>query len=678
MDRNSISYNRLEEEEDDDDEISSIDSNPRLMESPKLYSDSTKRVDLAKEANVKEMNKPPDLKFLASANFSSDSLPDSNNSVLNPFGPSGGPSTCLSPTTNGPNVNERRYSNSSLTNSPILQASASSHIRSNSNSGRARPKSAIFMMDSNHYPISEDGSPVQSASNTPRARNSIHLATTKNNYLPPPTIVPPVVPLSSSRSSSPTRSMSPTRSTRSYRSKSPVRRSSSPTKSYQPFNFQPQELMNNGPQTLQVKPAHRKGHKYKHSSVSMNLFQEPPPAVNTNNELLTIADLYPIPTFKESLASINSSQKSKLLWSFCHLALSLVVFLVGFKFKLPSLSTLAHLIFYDSLGTLVIVFVDIMSNFEVWNNSSIAYPFGLGRLEVLVGFALSASLIMVGCDLISHSLEEFVISMVVKDTSVEHDGEQHLSHHIHGEHGHLANWFVYELVLVITVIVTLITSRYILAYDRISEMISSSDEKATLVASNRKLKGGLLDREMKKIESEARPLSLENLQKFANIMAKNPTHFLTLTYSICLMTVPLLPSNITSQINIDIDEATTLVIALLLCYGGWRLVKILGGVLLLSYPYSDYDYHVLKASIIDKILSLDCYKNSYNIEKLFISKFNYELYVVGLKITMKGGNPDEESKLRFEINRIIQNSVEREDHSVRTNKIEVTIDINRY
>lgn len=672
MDRNNHSYNQMNE---DDDEISSIDSNPRLLESPTLKDNNTNTTDTANNTYTRDNNKPPDLKFLASANFSSDSLPDT--SVFNPFSPGSAPTTCLSPTTNS---NERRYSNSSLTNSPILQPSASSHIRSNSNSVRARPKSAIFMMDSMHYPISEDGSPVHpSFNNAPRARNSIHLATSKNNFLPPPTIIPPMAPLASSRSSSPTRLSSPTRQTRSYRSKSPVRRSSSPSKSYQPFNFQPQELLNNGsPQTLHVKPAHRKGHKYKHSSVSMNLFQEPPSAVNSNNELLSIADLYPIPTFKESIASIKPNQKSRLLWAFCHFALSLVVFLIGFKFKLPSLSTLAHLIFYDSLGTLVIVFVDIMSNFEVWNNSSIAYPFGLGRLEVLVGFALSASLIMVGCDLISHSLEEFVISVVVEDTSMQHDGEQHLSHHIHGEHGQLVNWFIYELILAITILVTLITSKYILAYEKISEMISSSDENVTSLKSKRKGRGGLLDVDLKNVDSSDKLLSLQNLQKFAHVMSNNPTHLLTLTYSICLMAVPLLPSSLISQISIDIDETTTLIIALLLCYSGWKLVKVLGGVLLLSYPYSDYDYHVLKSSIADKIISLDCYKSSYNIEKLFISKFNYELYVVGLKIAMNGGNSDDESRLRFEINRIIQSSLERVDDSIRTNKIEVTIDINRY
>lgn len=682
MDRNIQSYNVSHY---DDDDISSIESSPNLMESPKLKQ-STLNKDQTEERNsINDFNKPPDLKFLASANFSSDSLPDTSNTIQNPLTPTINTSFagCLSPITNGnPGNYDRRYSTTSVSNSPILQPSASSHIRSNSNSTRARPKSAVFMMDSNNYAISEDGSPVQLANNTPRARNSIHLATTKNNYLPPPS-APPLAPSSrpssrpASRSSSPTRSASPNRSARSHRSKSPVRRSSSPSKSYQPFNFQPQELMNNGiPQNLQVKPAYRKGHKYKHSSVSMNLFQEPPPALNSKNELLTIADLYPIPNFQESLASIKPNQKSKLLWSFCHLSLSLIVFLIGFKFKLPSLSTLAHLIFYDSLGSLVIVFVDIMSNFEVWNNSSIAYPFGLGRLEVLVGFALSASLIMVGCDLISHFLEEFVISLVATDDSVHNDSDQHLSHHIHGDHGHSANWVAYEFVLLVTIVVTLITSNYILAYDRINEMISSTDDGTNLIRF--KGKGGILDKEIEKLDNNDKILTLESLKRFARVMAKNPTHLLTLTYSACLMTVPLLPSSFTSQIGIDIDEATSLIIALLLCYGGWKLVKALGGVLLLSYPYSDYDYHVLKSSIIDQILSLDCYKSTYNIEKLFISKFNYELYVVGLKIQMKGGNSDDESRLRFEINRVIQNSIDKAEQNIRINKIEATIDINRY
>ena len=68
---------------------------------------------------------------------------------------------------------------------------------------------------------------------------------------------------------------------------------------------------------------------------------------------------------------------------------------------------------------------------------------------------------------------------------------------------------------------------------------------------------------------------------------------------------PLIPQSLTSDLAIDINEAATITVALLLCYNGWKLVKTLGGILLCSFPYSDYDYHMLKSRIIDQILSKD-------------------------------------------------------------------------
>lgn len=611
-----------------------------LLDSPTLARKTIQIPKIIKTTNTilyPEMTKPSDLQMLASANFSTESLTDPSQGV--PDTPSPGP----------------KY-----TKSPVFQPSVPTHHRANSNT-RARPKSAIFMMDSSNA-ISEDGSPIQSPiNNTPRSRNSIQFGQ-KMSYVPVD-LPPSGPPVSTNPSHTPT---SPSR-----RSTSPIRRSNSPVK-YLPFNFQPQEVQNG--QNLQVKPAHRKGHKYKHSSVSMNLFQETPIAVI---QPLSIPNLYPIPNFKESLLSITSKQKLKLTWSIFHLSLSLVVFVVGFKFKLSAMSTLAHLIFYDSLGSIVIVFVDIMSNFEVWNNSSIAYPFGLGRLEVLAGFALSSSLIMVSFDLISHFLEEFIILIVV-DTNEEHDGENHSSHHIHGEHGSNANWFVYEFMILLTVAVTFISSNLILKDDRITEMISEEKVLKALPEGgilgqprqNQLQPSASLGSSSKDFKSLTQPAIVA---KFIRMCSRNPTHLLTLMYSIYLIVVPILPTP--ASFLIDVNEFTNLVIALLLCFLGCKLTKSLGGILLCSYPYSNYDYHVLKAVITDKILSLDFYKNSNKIEKFFITKFNYQLYVIGLKISIKGISSDDESRLKFEINRILKKEIDLIDTD---SKLEVTIDISRY
>lgn len=611
---------------------------------------------------------PPDLKFLASTNFSSDSINDNTAD----YSPS------MSYSTIGVPIHNRRYSNSSLSNSPILKPSASSQVRNGGS--RPRPKSAIFLMESSRYGLSEDAnSPIHSPiQNTPGNRNSVHLPgkssySTLGNF--PPTS-------STVRTASPSRSSSPTRVGRAYRAKSPVRRTSSPTR-YQPFNFKPQEMMlhgNGSNSSLTVKPAHRKGHKYKHSSVSMNLFQEPSPSeISLNKQQNAIPDLYPIPNLNESINSIKPEQKVKLAWSIGHFFLSILVFGVGYHFKLPAFSTLSHLVFYDSLGSLIIVFVDIMSNFEVWNKLSIAYPFGLGRLEVLAGFALSASLVMVGCDLVSHFVEELVLVLVVSDSDIDHESELHLSHHIHAEEGAETNWVVYGIMLLLVISMTLITSRFVLAHDRINQMISSGEEVNNKVSSkiNSLKKGGLLDKSKSSFQSESESATVK-LQRLSNLLSKNPTRLLTLLYTTYLVVLPLIPASFKAELGVDIDKATTSVVASLLCYNGWKLIKSLGGILLLSYPHSDYDYNVLKSSIIDQILSLDSYKNSYNIDNIFITKFNYELYIVGLKMNMGNASVDEESRLRFEVNRLIKSSIEAtESFSARPSHIETTIDITR-
>ncbi|KAJ9090986.1 hypothetical protein QFC19_009332 [Naganishia cerealis] len=575
------------------------------------------------------LSNPPNLLFLQSANFSTDSLGDSD--VYDAHAAESVPGTPTIGLQQSPIP--RRYSNSSL----------ASPQRTTFSNRTPRPKS-VFDMDTSQLIILEDGSPAHRINNTPRARNSAYFASTRS-YIPSAPIAPP----SGSRSSSPIRATSPSRNGRNYRAKSPVRRSSSPSKSPQPFNFQPQELMihgNGSGPTLQVKTAHRKGHKYKHSSVSMNLFQEPPPAAVSANQAM-IPDLHPIPTFKESVSSLTSHQKIKLAWSVCHLLLAVALFIVGFHFKLASLSTLAHLVVYDSLGSLVIVLVDVMSNFEVWSCSSIAYPFGLGRLEVLAGFALSTSLIMVGCDLISHFCEEFVIEWIVKDPQVDQEAHQHLSHHIHGG-GTIENMFAYEVSLCITIIFTLLTSRYIVASDRINEMISSTGKE----------KGG---------EGRIRPV--------LSVILKHPTHFLTLLFAIGLALLPVIPEAFTSKIDLEISDASTLTIACLLCFTGWRLVSKLGSILLLSYPYSSYDYYNLKNEIIDGIYTIEGFKKSFTVDKLFITKFNHRLFVVGLKILMIGASIDDESRFRFEINRLISRKIATLEYA--SPQLELTIDITR-
>lgn len=600
-----------------------------------------------------------DLSFL-SANFSSESLDATGDSPSKPARKG-------SFTHSYPQVpfQNRRYSNNgtpALANSPVGQQSFSQHQRANSNSGGSRPRPRSMLgAEALNYAIWESGPPkVDSVSNK---RNSAYLSSKLT-----PLAAPMETSKRSLRSGSPVRPVSPVRNGNTSpmrRGSISPRRSRSPSK--EPFDFKLQDVLmahaNSPSQSLVVKPAHRKGHRYKHSSVSMNLFQEPLPIANANLQQDLIPDLCPIPNFNESLTSATSSQRFKLFLSSVHFVVSVLVFLVGVKCHQPTFSTLAHLVFYDSLGSLVVACVDIASNFEVWSKSSIVYPFGLGRLEVLLGFALSASLVMVGCDLVSHFVEELVVSFV--DSS--EDSIDHGAHHIHGSTTESVNWVLYEICLVAVIAITWITSKYIFDGGSLSKMLTKTDVMLVKTTIPKEKKGGLLSETG---QNEASFVVL--IKAVLHVLIKNPIRLLTLTYSVFLMFLPLISSS--ESVGFDVVELSTLVVAATLCFAGWNLVKTLGGILLISFPYSDYDYNVLRASITENILGLPHFKNSYLIDNIFVTKVNYQLYIACLAVTMKGGSADDESRLLFEISRIFDKMIAEFDAD---SKVETTISINR-
>lgn len=401
-----------------------------------------------------------------------------------------------------------------------------------------------------------------------------------------------------------------------------------------PFNFTSQNLSNSN---LLVKPAHRRGHKYKHSSVLMNLFQEPPPATISVTDPLP--ETMPLPLKSEVLSSINTSQKLKLFWLGVHFSLALAVFVVGFRWKILVFLTLAHLIFYDALGLLLVVTVDIMLNFDMWNKLLLTYPFGLGRLEVLVAFALSALLLMVAFDLVSHFVEGVMIEMLGLD---EH--HEHLGHHIHDE-GTITNWFGYELVLLVTVAVTLFTT-FTVRTNRINQMVSDDDD----------------------VLNPERDTLSKLLSQYLRLWTRNPTHILTLGYTAYLMVQPLVP------LLADVHELVSLCVALMLLTIGWRLVKQLGLILLCAYPANDYDYDTLKSTITNEITALDFFRHEWRIDQMFITKFNYDRVVVGMKIEMRGATADDDLRVRFEVNRIVRRHLALRDDP---KTVEITLDIHR-
>ncbi|CAK9441221.1 uncharacterized protein LODBEIA_P50900 [Lodderomyces beijingensis] len=646
----------------DYDDMSSVSSEssetPYLEKKPPIAEPSELLTPPTFQLQNKSNGNGKDLRFLASSNFSSDSVTEQT----------------LTPASfNQIKTTPRRYSNGSPNGVNTTITSATYQPSSTTRTGRSRPVST-FLMDSNNS-IMEDHSELDFASE--RSNSGASMKHQSADLTKSPMFFSDLPMFENQNQNqyqfrgaaprSPTTSPSPVRNGRkTYRPKSPVR-SSSPTKRISPFNFQPQEMMmmmhsNGSGSSLQVKPAHRKGHKYKHSSVSMNMFQEPPPVTLADSPLKAIPDSYPIPNSKEAFDSITKNQKLRLLWAASHFAASVVVFVTGFRLHISSLSTLAHLIFYDALGSLFVVLVDVMANFEVWNNSSIAYPFGLERLEVLVGFALSASLVMLSFDLFSHFVEEFVLSWVSHD---DHAGHEHMSHHVHDESGKIGNIYAYESVLVLALVISLVSSNVILTYDRLNEMMTSTEQV--------RHSNGLI------VNSEQNKSNKSRLMKLIYAWKNYPTHLITITYALFLIGIPMVPETWAKNLTYDINKCATFLVGALICYNGWSLVKKLGGILLCAFPYSDYQYSFIKSKITDQILALECFRQEFEIQRLFITKFSYNLYVAGVSIKMKGADSDEEVRMRFEVARILNREIkELERGGFRDASIEITIDIDRF
>lgn len=162
------------------------------------------------------------------------------------------------------------------------------------------------------------------------------------------------------------------------------------------------------------RPSRRRGHHYQHSSVSMNMFKKP-----EKDQTVCELPVYPIPDLHEVLQSISKSQKKGLFWCSMQFLLALLCSLVGLHGAVHCLQTLSHIEFFDAFGNLLSVSVCMMSNFDVWRHPSLRFPFGLGRIEVLLAFSLSVSLAFVGVDLLSHVVEHLITILVIG--SVHHE-----------------------------------------------------------------------------------------------------------------------------------------------------------------------------------------------------------------------------------------------------------------
>ncbi|KAI4206113.1 MAG: hypothetical protein LQ346_001296 [Caloplaca aetnensis] len=330
------------------------------------------------------------------------------------------------------------------------------------------------------------------------------------------------------------------------------------------FNFQSTTLAKSPVTKSSV--GQRRGHKYKHSSVSHQIFLEPAPRAP-----LALPNSLPVPTLKECRKSMSREQNTRFWWSICHMMVA--AYTLWSAEGSLALTALSHLILFDSLGAMLCVVVDVLGNFEVWKRSSIRHPFGLERAEVLAGFAMSVLLLFMGMDLISHNLEHVLESM------------GHESHYSH-DHERISPGEI-DTASLLTIISTLISAFALKNHARIGKA-----------------------------------MRFAYIESLPSILA-NPSHFLTISCSMMLLLLPLL----SIQVYLWLDRALSCTIAVSMCFLGFRLVKTLGFMLLMSYSGN---------GVQDVMRDLEIDPSVSGIEEAKFWQVHYGLCMANLKLRVRG------------------------------------------
>ncbi|KAG7123867.1 zinc transporter zrg17 like protein [Verticillium longisporum] len=356
-----------------------------------------------------------------------------------------------------------------------------------------------------------------------------------------------------------------------------------------PFNFQTQTIS-----TSPVKSniGQRRGHRYKHSSISTQhqIFKEPP-----QRPPPVLPASLPIPTLKDARERMTTEQWHSLYWSLCHHAVASFLFFQS-KGSL-GIMALSHLVFFDAGSALICVAVDVLGNFEVWRRSSIRHPFGLERAEVIAGFAMSIFLLFGGFDLVSHGLKHWLESK-----------GGHEPHHDHS-HDYVPTGEV-EWVAGAAIISTLVSTYWVKNHARIARIMRASW------------------------------LSVIS-HHFSNVF-----HLLTIFFSTLVLLLPLLPGD-----PIFWDRTLCAAIACAMFVFGAQLGTAQASMLLMAYRGTKSTDGV--SSVMKEI---EAEPNITRVDEAQFWQVHYGLCMANLKISVpRGCDEGTISKLRSRISSLIQN-----------------------
>ncbi|KAG0671775.1 Endoplasmic reticulum zinc transporter [Maudiozyma exigua] len=454
------------------------------------------------------------------------------------------------------------------------------------------------------------------------------------------------------------------------------------------------------PNSAGSRASFRKGHRYKHSSVSMNFFQEAEVMIPLN-----IAKSLPIPDFSDIFQNLP--------WPKAHLQLSIVfsqlitgiaIFLIGNSKSWTNFITLSHFITYDIIGSLVIIFIETLSQFEAWFTGTITFPFGLNRVDVLLSFALAVSLCFVGLDLLFHMLEEF-IAFFVEASKPEHHGDiaSQIPHSHHDgitssqllSGNDLTLWYIMIIInLVLAIfslykifyantnsklktknpIITMIYTCYLIIFPCLSDNLSNiSDYIASFMISMFIMVHGLTIAEWTStilllgFSTTALPTSAFLLDQSNNQLEEVNSHNEKLNVSDKLNSVirgrrrssSSLPVATSKKNSIHYDD--TILTSFLSFFKSGKCSNRQN----FSSPTN------IKSIIKEQIENLPEFKLRCHLShnNLVIIKTNFNLFVVLLKIDLKGGSNDDENGLRIAVDKCVKKYLPNSETTIEIDRI---------
>ncbi len=144
----------------------------------------------------------------------------------------------------------------------------------------------------------------------------------------------------------------------------------------------------------------RKGHKYKHSSVSLQLLDPPSPKAD-----LPLPVTLHLPTLAECVHAMDRLQQWRMARAAVHASLGIYLWTAQ-----PSRTwwALGHVLVWEGGYAVARTGMDVLANFDVWHRSSLKHPFGLQRWEVVGGFAAAVFLLFLAGDVIKEGMEGVV------------------------------------------------------------------------------------------------------------------------------------------------------------------------------------------------------------------------------------------------------------------------------